>query len=229
MKATVFFDVQFAEVDWEDLFVRYTSRKQVHVENVNRKIDAQNRLDGPVHASIGAKGRSRQTTITAQRATGEEPHKLVAASLVHLNRTATFDPGLQGKAEGIDFYLDLMHVDATPGAEVHYGIVIKQDGVLFQSPPARLTGGTKKWKGFISESLVAADFIRIGKPTVLSPHTKPFFGKDAAPLQVPALSLPYAAVQPTSYLTTLRRSIARPTVWLHRARGWPWIEREERD
>lgn len=183
MKATVFFDVQFAEVDWEDLFVRYTSRKQVHVENVNRKIDVQNRMDGPVHASIGAKGRSRHTTITAQRATGEEPHKLVAASLVHLNRTATFDPGLQGKVEGIDFYLDLMHVDATPGAEVHYGIVIKQDGVLFQSPPARLTGGTKKWKGFISESLVAADFIRIGKPTVVSPHTKPFFGKDAAPLQ----------------------------------------------
>jgi hypothetical protein len=199
MKATVFFDGQFEDGDWEDLFIRCTSRKQVHVQNVSRKIDILGRaLDASsIYASSAAKGRSRQTTITAQRApAGEEPHKHIAASLVHLNRTATFDPSSQGKVESIDFYLDLMHADGTPGVEVHYAVVIKQGGVFFQSPPARLAGVAKKWKGFVSESLVADDFIRIGRTTVVSPHTRPLFSKDAEPMQVHSLTRTHGALVP---------------------------------
>lgn len=181
MKATVFSDSQFPAAEWEEEVIRYASRKHLHVENVQKSIDVMGRTSPAEGSSI--KGRTRQTTITAQRGPGDDPQKQIAATLLHLNRKAVFDPSQLGKVESIDFYLDLMSVDATPGIEVHYAIALLQDGVLFQSPPARLTGN-KKWKGFISESLVAADFVRITRNTPVLPQTRPNFSKQAPAMQV---------------------------------------------
>lgn len=226
MKATVFFDGQFPAAEWEDELVRCPGlRKQVHVEHVEKKID--------VVLLRTSASRSRQTTITAQRGPDDDSQKNIAATLVHLNQKAFFDPAQLGKVEGIDFYLDLMNVDSTPGVDVHYAIALRQDGVLFQSPPARLTGN-KKWKGFISESLSTNDFVRLSKPTAVSPQTRPDFGKRAASMQVMQRTVCDSPSRGTFMRVLVQHRLTfsplcLPPVWVHRSRCSSGIQSRECD
>jgi hypothetical protein len=178
MKATVFLDAVFSDDDWEAELVHFPSRKHFQPTTVNRTIDVFPRNA----TSPDPKANTRQTTITAERALGDDPTKALAVSLLHINRASLFDPSVQGKVESIDFYLDLMNVSGSLDIDVHYAVVIQQAGAFFQTPPARLTG-LKKWKAFISEPLLANDFVRIGKPTPASPHAKPQFAQNAPPMQ----------------------------------------------
>lgn len=102
-----------------------------------------------------------------------------SVSLVSLNQTSTFDPGIAGKVESITFNLDLMNIERTPKTDVYYAIVLLQDGLLYQSPPARLTSA-QKWKSFVSEPLTETNFTPL-MPS--SPSAKPNFSSNAPTLQ----------------------------------------------
>jgi len=189
MRATIFFDQHFEGEEWENEALCQTATGHfVHVDNVNWNFDVQ---------SKGGKGRMRTASVFIELSSlgGTVPRSV---SLVSLNQTSTFDPGIAGKVESITFNLDLMNIERTPKTDVYYAIVLLQDGLLYQSPPARLTSA-QKWKSFVSEPLTETNFTPL-MPS--SPSAKPNFSSNAPTLQV-APSLPSPPLPSSTHCPSL--------------------------